>query len=111
MGMVAVDNLEVGMVLSAPVQDRNGRMLLGAGAELTQKHLVVLRTWGITEVDIAGIDQGDSTTPLPDEVDPTAVAAAETALLPLFRHAGTDHPVLKELLRLAAIRKVQHGLC
>lgn len=111
MGMVAVDNLEVGMVLASPVQDRNGRMLLGDGAELTQKHLVVLRTWGITEVDIAGIDQAEAVSPLPDEVDPDAVMAAEQSLLSLFKHAGTDHPALKELLRLAAIRKVQHGLC
>lgn len=111
MGMVAVDNLEVGMVLASPVQDRNGRMLLGEGAELTQKHLVVMRTWGITEVDIAGIDQAEAVSPLPDQVDPDAVAAAEQSLLPLFKHAGTDHPALKELLRLVAIRKVQHGLC
>lgn len=111
MGLVAVDNLEVGMVLASDVQDRNGRMLLGAGAELTQKHMVVFRTWGITEVDIAGIDYAETEAPLPAEVDPEAVAAAETALLPHFKHCGLEHPALKELLRLAAIRKVQHGLC
>lgn len=111
MGMVAVDNLEVGMVLAADVKDRNGRMLLGAGAELTQKHLVIFRTWGIDEVDIAGIDYAETETPLPAELDPAAVAAAEQLVAPLFCHAGTGHPALKELLRLAAIRKAQHGLC
>lgn len=111
MGLVALDNLEVGMVLADDVKDRNGRMLLGAGAELTQKHLTIFRTWGVVEADIAGIDYISDETPLPAEIDPAAVEAAELTLIPLFKHCGTDHPALKELLRLAAIRKVQHGLC
>lgn len=34
------------MVVGADVQDRHGRLLLGAGTELTRKHLMVFRTWG-----------------------------------------------------------------
>ena len=111
MGLVALDNIEVGMVLASDVLDRNGRMLLGAGAELNQKHLTIFRTWGVVEADIAGIDFADNESPLPAEIDPGALAAAEEALLPHFQHSGTEHPVLRELLRLAAIRKVMHGLC
>lgn len=110
MGMLPIDSLEVGMVLASDVVDRTGRMLLGAGAELTSKHLTFFRTWGVVEVDIAGIDSDSDEPLLPQEVDPAALAAAEEALLPLFCHAGTAHPALRELLRLAAIRKVQHGL-
>lgn len=110
MGLVSIDNLEIGMVLAGDVMDRNGRMLMGAGAELTQKHIVIFRTWGIFEVDIAGIDYEEEASPLPAEVDPAAVAAAEDSLLPLFHHSGTEHPAIRELLRIAAIRKVQHGL-
>lgn len=111
MGLVALDNLEAGMVVASDVLDRNGRMLLGAGAELSQKHLTIFRTWGVAEVDIAGIDYADSEPSLPAEIDPQALQAAELSLIPLFSYAGTEHPALKELLRLAAIRKVQHGLC
>lgn len=110
MGMLPIDNLEIGMVLANDVQDRNGRMLLGAGAELTQKHLVIFRTWGVMEADIAGIDYADDTPSLPAEIDPAELAAAEEVLLPLFCYTGTDHPALRELLRIAAIRRVQHGL-
>lgn len=112
MALVAVDNLETGMVLARDVLDRNGRMLLGAGTELSQKHLVIFRTWGITEVQIAGGDADEAATaPLPAEIDPAAVEAAQETLLPLFARAGTEHPVMRELLRLAALRRVQHGLC
>ncbi|CAH2030363.1 hypothetical protein [Trichlorobacter ammonificans] len=112
MALVAVDNLEVGMVLAADVLDRNGRMLLGAGAELNRKHLVIFRTWGIAEVQIVGDDSNEEPAgPLPAEIDPAAVEAAQERLLPLFACSGTEHPVMRELLLLAALRKVQHGLC
>lgn len=110
MGLLPIDNLEIGMVLASDVLDRTGRMLLGAGAELNQKHLTIFRTWGVVEADIAGIDYANDESPLPPEVDPAALAAAEKELLPLFSYAGTEHPALRELLRLAAIRRVQHGL-
>src|SRR6185369_10254927 len=59
-GKVAIENIETGMVLASDVLDRSGRMLLGAGAELTHKHLVIFRTWGVLEADIAG--QGNDET-------------------------------------------------
>lgn len=112
MAMLSIDNLEAGMVLAKDVLDRNGRMLLGAGAELTQKHLVTFRTWGVTEAAIEGIEEEEEAlTPLPADVDPEALAAAEEQLLPLFSLAGTEHPAMRELLRLAALKKVLHGLC
>lgn len=108
MGMVPIDNLAVGMVLACDVHDRTGRMLLGAGAELTPKHLIIFRTWGVAEADIAGVD-AEETAPLPAEVDPQALAAAEEALRPLFRHADPGHPAMREILRLGALRKLLHA--
>ncbi|MDD2736134.1 MAG: hypothetical protein PHF56_19560 [Desulfuromonadaceae bacterium] len=108
MGTVAIENIETGMVLASDVRDRSGRMLLGAGAELTQKHLVIFRTWGILEADIEGQGSNDAAGQIPADVDPLELAAAEQALAPLFRHTNLNHPVIIELLRLAALRKVQH---
>ena len=109
MGKVAVENIETGMVLAGDVHDRSGRMLLGAGAELTQKHLVIFRTWGVLEADIVGQGDDEGVEPIPADVDPLALAAAEQALAPLFCHTNTAHPAIIELIRLAALRKVQHG--
>lgn len=107
MGTVSIENIETGMVLASDVRDRSGRMLLVAGAELTQKHLVVFRTWGVLEADIAG--QGnDVDDKMPADVDPIQLAAAEEALIPLFRHTNRDHPAIMELMRLAALKKVHH---
>jgi hypothetical protein len=95
------------MVLASDVRDRSGRMLLKAGAELTQKHLVIFRTWGVLEADIAG-QGGQTADQIPADVEPLQLAAAEDALEPLFRHTNRSHPAVIELMRLAALRKVQH---
>jgi len=108
-GKVAVENIETGMVLAGDVYDRSGRMLLGAGAELTQKHLVIFRTWGVLEADIVGQGNDETADQIPADVDPLDLAAAEGALAPLFRHTNQSHPAIVELKRFAALRKVQHG--
>lgn len=109
MGTVAIDNIESGMVLASDVHDRSGRMLLGAGAELTQKHLTIFRTWGVLEADIAGQGSDNAADPIPADVDPLELAAVEQELAPLFMHTNRVHPAIVELMRLAALRKVQHG--
>ena len=108
MGTVAIDNIETGMVLASDVHDRSGRMLLGAGAELTQKHLTIFRSWGVLEADIAGQGSDEAADQIPADVDPEELAAAEQALVPLFRHTNRNHPAIVELMRLAALKKVQH---
>ncbi len=108
-GKVAIENIETGMVLASDVHDRSGRMLLGAGAELTQKHLVIFRTWGVLEADIEGHGSDEGPDQIPADVDPLELAAAEQALAPLFQHTNQAHPAIIELMRFAALRKVQHG--
>jgi len=109
MAKVAVDNLEVGMVLAADVHDRAGRMLLGAGVELTPKHLVIFRTWGVEEATIVGGENGTEGPALPAEVTPELLAAAEAALAPHFQAANLEHPAMAELFRLASLRKALHA--
>lgn len=109
MGIVALDNIETGMVLASDVHDRSGRMLLGSGAELTQKHLIIFRTWGVLEADIVGAGDCTAVSPIPADVDPGELAATEQALIPLFRHTNRAHPAIIELMRIAALRKIQHA--
>ena len=109
MSMVSLENLEPGMVLAASVLDKSGRLLLGEGVELVEKHLFIFRTWGIVEVDIVGAAGADSNA-LPDNITQEKLDQAKNTLLPLFCHADIKHPAINELLRLAAIRKVTHGL-
>ena len=108
MGLTQVDNLEVGMTLANDVHDRAGRLLLGAGVELSLKHITIFRTWGVMEVDIAGSEDDGQNSHLPAEVTHEELDAAMTALAPHFCNSDLEHPVMRELLRLAAVRKASH---
>lgn len=108
MGKVVIDNIETGMVLASDVHDRSGRMLLGEGAELTQKHLVIFRTWGVLEADIVGQGEDDSADAIPADIDPQEMLAAQKMLEPIFRHTNREHPAIIELMKIAALRKVQN---
>jgi len=97
------------MVLASDVHDRSGRMLLGAGAELSQKHLVIFRTWGVLDADIVGQGDDESSNQNSSDIDPAELAAAEQAVAHLFNHTNRSHPAISELIRLAALRRVLHG--
>lgn len=109
MGLTQIDNLEVGMTLANDVHDRAGRLLLGTGVELSKKHLTILRTWGVLEVDIVGTEDDDQGSHLPAEITLEQLDAAMAALAPLFCNSDMQHPVMRELLRLAALRKTSDG--
>ncbi len=55
MGQVNVDDLKTGMVLASDLKDANGRFLLGAGVAIEEKHIRIMKIWGITSADIEGV--------------------------------------------------------
>ena len=108
--MILTDNLTPGMILSADVYARSGRLLLGAGTELTDKHIYVFRIWGVIEVDVAGCLNEDENHEAAKMFDPDSLDKAEAAVRPLFRHADLTHPGMQEIFQLSILRKVQHGI-
>jgi hypothetical protein len=110
MAIISIEQLEAGMALKANVCDRSGRMLLPAGIELTDKHLKVLRTWGVSEADIvADNEDGSESVAAPVSGDPLVIAAAQEAVDQLFVHNDPQHPLIKELIRICVARKVSHA--
>ncbi|GAM09782.1 hypothetical protein OR1_02063 [Geobacter sp. OR-1] len=109
MATVSIDNLAAGMILKSNVCDRSGRLLLPEGVELTEKHLQILRTWGILEAEIVGGSETEAAGHGDEEISPEALAEAEANVKPLFIHNNLEHPAIKELLRLCIIRKAMHA--
>ncbi len=111
MGKVAIDNLSPGMHLSADLRDRNGRLLLKAGTELTDRCLYLLRTWGTVEAEIEGADEERLPPVGKDSLNPELLAGIEKSIAPLFRCSNTDHPAIKELMRIRIMQEAGHGDC
>lgn len=109
MATVPIDHLSAGMVLKSNVCDRSGRLLLPEGVELTEKHLHIFRTWGVLEAEVVGESGNETDDQSDNEISPEALAAAEALVKPLFIHNDSEHPAIKELIRLCIARKVTHA--
>lgn len=51
---LAIENLKPGMILARPVRNRQGVMLLEAGARITKKSIRIFKSWGVNEIAIKG---------------------------------------------------------
>lgn len=102
--MVAVDDLEAGMVLADEVRDQQGRLLMPSGTELTDRHLRAFQMWGIMTVRIRS---GDGTEPAETPLSPEALAAGRAVVLDRLRDTDPAHPFIAELVDRCAEREAR----
>lgn len=103
MAILNLDDLKAGMVLSSDAKHHTGQVLLKAGVELTEKHLKIFHTWGLTEADVEGDDLPHRENQA--ELDPAILAEAEACVQKRFQHADLAQPVMAELFRLAVLHQ------
>jgi hypothetical protein len=91
------------MVLSAGAKNQHGQMLLAAGTALEEKHVRILKSWGVVEVDI--VDTGDANdAAAASDVPPEFQLKAGEVEEQRFVIAERKHPALSELFTLAKNR-------
>lgn len=106
MGKVRIKDLKMGMILASHARDPNGRLLLPAGEEITDKHIRTLKAWGIAEVDIEGdkdeVSEGQPSVKNAEQVSTQVMEEVDE----LFRYTNKQHPAIKELIELCKLRKM-----
>ena len=111
MTTIKLKNLELGAVLSDDVKDVNGRMLLSAGMEITEKHLKIFKTWGVTEVSIVGEDSLEDEVEIDlSDIDPALMKQIEQSIDKHFIHCDKNHPSIHELIDYIKIKKIKERL-
>lgn len=100
--LLAVDDLVPGIPVVEDVYDQQGRLLMSAGTELTERHLRACQLWGITMIRVRA--EG-----LPGEAvaagpTPEQLAVAESEARQHFRNTDQTHPLVVELFRLCVSR-------
>ncbi len=108
MAIIPTNKLTPGMVLKSAVNDMTGRLLLGEGVEICQKHITIFKSWGITEVDIEGDVEGEAVEEdVVTQVDEETLYKAMEELQELFAFTDLNNsPVTKELFRLSVQHKI-----
>lgn len=57
MGLVSTSRLSEGMILADDLSTPAGRKILGRGTSLSEKHISMMKVWGIAFADVEGLDQ------------------------------------------------------
>ena len=103
MGMLTINDLKAGMVLAQPAKNRHGTVILGEGNVLAEKHINSFKTWGITGVDIKGIDDDQVIKQEMETLPNHIVESIEKELDELFP-PFEDNPVMEEIYKI--VKKV-----
>ncbi len=103
MALIRVDKLKEGMVIKKDVTAPTGRFIMASGATVEPRHLKLLKSWGVVEVEVEGDDEPDAMPQIPP-MSRSDLTKGVAYLDHLFSICGRGTPVLKELSRLATIR-------
>ena len=109
MGQVNVSNLKDGMVVLTPVSNKHGNVLLKTGDTLTEKNIVLLKSWGITEVDIESSDRHQAEETANDALSPEIVAAIDKEVQEMFPEF-TDNPLMEKLFGIIKKSKLKSSV-
>ncbi len=108
MGIVAVNDIKAGMILSEDVKDISSRLLLSKGEILRQEHIRIFKIWGVYEVCIDG-DCGREE--IPEYVpDPELIERVTENTKFAFKYVDLEHPAIKELFRLAVLYRGRNNI-
>jgi hypothetical protein len=105
MPKVKLDNLNEGMVTAAEIRNSDDMLLIPSGCELTARHIRVLKTWGIPEIQVEACGEAeDPSNPLL-KLSPEQVAAIESEMRARFWRFDEANPVQQEILKLTVRRR------
>lgn len=108
MGRVNVHDVKKGMVLMSAVTNKHGNVLLRPGEELTDKSIMLLKSWGITEVDIEGHEGDMGEGKESDGLSPEVLASIEKEVREQF-FDFTDNPFMERLCAIVKKSKMKYA--
>jgi hypothetical protein len=101
MTLVVLADLTAGMVVAKPVQTDAGRIVVGEGVALTERHIQGLRMWNIAAVDV--LDQAADAGAVVS-TSPPLTSEAEAALRSRFASLDLSDPFVRELFDVCVQR-------
>lgn len=105
MPLIDVDQILPGMVLSKNVNDTSGRLLLQAHTTLNEKHIRVLRSWGIYQITVAGTSHPSSS----ESIAKPSCATVQQQIDSAFSATNRDHPAMQAIYDLALAYAARHA--
>ena len=99
MGVLNIDDLKGGMVLADDLLNKHGNILIKKGNTLSEQNIMLLKAWGITEVDVEGVDQKQVDQEETQTLSAEIIDSIEKELKMFFPYIGGD-VVMEEIYRI-----------
>ncbi len=105
MPRIVVEKAREGMKVVQNITDPDGMLLIPAGCVLGEKHLALLNSWNIAEIDVEEDSSNEPETNILDRFTPEALAALKLKVQARFYHFEESNPIIQEAFRLALLRE------
>jgi hypothetical protein len=104
---VKSEQLQPGMVISRDVKNIDGTLLLPSGCELSERHIDILLTWGVAEVEVeASEEMAQSHDPLA-QLPPEQLAQMTSGLRARFWKPDDFGPIPAEIFKIMLVRQAR----
>jgi hypothetical protein len=107
MPRVKLADLVEGMVVTVDVKNMDDMLLIPAGCPLTDKHIQILQSWGIPDVNVESVtDAAGAQDPLA-QISPEELGRLTVEMKARFLRFDETSPLQQEMLRLALRRSLK----
>jgi hypothetical protein len=108
MGILNINDLKEGMTLAADVKNKHGNIMIKQGMTLTERHIMLLKAWGIPEADVEGADREQLHQEEMKTVSPEVIEAIERELSGIFPPLDGNE-LMSEIYRIARKLKIRQA--
>ena len=106
MGILNINDLKEGMTLAADVKNKHGNIMIRQGMTLSEKHIMLLKAWGISDADVDGFDRDQLNEEEMKTVSPEVIEVIERDLRAFFPSLEGNE-IMSEIYRITKKLKIK----
>jgi hypothetical protein len=106
MGILNINDLKEGMTLAADVKNKHGNIMIRQGMTLSEKHIMLLKAWGISDADVDGFDRDQLNEEEMKTVSPEVIEVIEKDLRAFFPSLEGNE-IMSEIYRITKKLKIK----
>jgi hypothetical protein len=106
MGILNINDLKEGMTLAADVKNKHGNIMIRQGMTLSEKHIMLLKAWGIAEADVDGFNRDQLHKDEIKTVSPEVIEVIEKELHEFFPPLEGNE-IMSEIYRITKKLKIK----
>jgi len=103
-GRINASGIKPGMVLAEDLYGPRGRFLMPKGTRIEERHIKVMKAWGVAEAAIEGVSREDAAAEATASIDAAFLEPASALADRLFLRVDNENEVIRELKRLSLLR-------